>query len=214
MSKLATFCSEDLGGFYLDVLKDRLYTMKPDSRERRAAQTVLHHIAHGLLRLVAPYLSFTAEEAYKVLQPGRETIFTELYHVYPQVPNAGEVLDTWTLIRSARADVSKALEEARTANLIGSSLQAEVVVKASGARFNALQTLGNDLSFVLITSAAELVQVAGEAEEGVEVVASKYLKCERCWHYCDDVGASAEHPGLCGRCITNLFGNGETRSAA
>src|SRR5476649_369429 len=214
VSKLATFCSEDLGGFYLDVLKDRLYTMKPDSRERRAAQTVLHHIAHGLLRLVAPYLSFTAEEAYKVLQPGRDTIFTEVYHTYPQVPDAGELLDKWTLIRSARGDVTKALEEARTANLIGSSLQAEVDVRASGARYNALTSLGDDLSFVLITSAARVVKVASEAEEGVDVIASTYLKCERCWHYCDDVGASAEHPGLCGRCITNLFGNGETRSAA
>ena len=214
VSKLATFCSEDLGGFYLDVLKDRLYTMKPDSRERRAAQTVLHHIAHGLLRLIAPYLSFTAEEAYKVLQPGRDTIFTEVYHSYPQVPEAGELLDKWTLIRSARSDVTKALEEARTANLIGSSLQAEVDVRASGARYNALTSLGDDLSFVLITSAARVVKVASEAEEGVDVMASTYLKCERCWHYCDDVGASAEHPGLCGRCITNLFGNGETRSAA
>jgi isoleucyl-tRNA synthetase len=214
VSKLATFCSEDLGGFYLDVLKDRLYTMKPDSHERRAAQTVLHHIAHGLLRLVAPYLSFTAEEAYKVLQPGRDTIFTELYHAYPAIAGAGELLDKWTLIRSARGDVSKALEEARTANLIGSSLQAEVEVRASGARYQALASLGDDLRFVLITSAASIVQVAGEAEEGVDVVASKYLKCERCWHYRADVGASAEHPGLCGRCISNLFGNGETRSAA
>ena len=98
------------------------------------------------------------------------------------------------------------MEEARTANLIGSSLQAEVDVRASGARYNALTSLGDDLRFVLITSAARVVKV--------DVIASTYLKCERCWHYRTDVGASAEHPGLCGRCITNLFGNGETRSAA
>jgi isoleucyl-tRNA synthetase len=214
VSKLATFCSEDLGGFYLDVLKDRLYTTKPDSRERRAAQTALHHIAHGLLRLIAPYLSFTAEEAYKVLKPGQDTIFTEVYHTYPQIPDAGELLDKWTLVRAARGDVTKALEEARTANEIGSSLQAEVEVRASGARYDALAGLGADLKFVLITSAASLVKVASEAEEGVEVIASKYLKCERCWHYCADVGANAEHPGLCGRCISNLFGAGETRGAA
>jgi isoleucyl-tRNA synthetase len=214
VSKLATFCSEDLGGFYLDVLKDRLYTTKPDSRERRAAQTALHHIAHGLLRLIAPYLSFTAEEAYKVLKPGQDTIFTEVYHTYPQIPDAGELLDKWTLVRAARGDVTKALEEARTANEIGSSLQAEVEVRASGARYDALASLGADLKFVLITSAAGLVKVASEAEEGVDVTASKYLKCERCWHYCADVGANAEHPGLCGRCISNLFGAGETRSAA
>ncbi len=214
VSKLATFCSEDLGGFYLDVLKDRLYTTKPDSRERRAAQTALYHIAHGLLRLIAPYLSFTAEEAYKVLKPGQDTIFTEVYHAYPQVPEAGELLDKWTLVRSARGDVTKALEEARTANAIGSSLQAEVEVRASGARYDALASLGADLKFVLITSAAALVKVDSEADEGVEVHASKYLKCERCWHYCADVGANAEHPGLCGRCLSNLFGSGETRSAA
>jgi isoleucyl-tRNA synthetase len=107
-----------------------------------------------------------------------------------------------------------ALEEARTANLIGSSLQAEVEVRASGARYQALTSLGDDLSFVLITSAAQVVEVAKEADEGVDVIASKYLKCERCWHYTADVGASAEHPGLCFRCISNLFGEGEKRSAA
>jgi isoleucyl-tRNA synthetase len=214
VSKVATFCSEDLGGFYLDVLKDRLYTTKPDSRERRAAQTALFHIAHGLLRLIAPYLSFTAEEAFKVLKPGQDTIFTETYEAYPSVPDAGELLDKWTLVRSARSDVTKALEEARTSNLIGSSLQAEVEVRASGARYDALASLGEDLDFVLITSAASLVRVDGEADEGVDVITSKYLKCERCWHYVADVGANAEHPGLCGRCISNLFGAGETRSAA
>jgi isoleucyl-tRNA synthetase len=137
-----------------------------------------------------------------------------VYHAYPQVPKAGELLDKWTLVRSARGDVTKALEEARTANAIGSSLQAEVEVRASGARYDALASLGADLKFVLITSAAALVKVDGEADEGVEVHASKYLKCERCWHYCADVGANAEHPGLCGRCLSNLFGSGETRGAA
>jgi isoleucyl-tRNA synthetase len=214
VAKLATFCSEDLGGFYLDVLKDRLYTMKPASRERRSAQTALYHIAHGLLRLVAAYLSFTAEEAYKVLKPGQDTIFTEVFHAYPDIANAGELLDKWTLIRSARGDVTKALEEARTANLIGSSLQAEVVVRASGARYDALASLGDALRFVLITSQAQVAQVASEAEEGVDVTASSYMKCERCWHYCADVGSHAEHPGLCGRCFSNLFGAGETRGAA
>jgi isoleucyl-tRNA synthetase len=214
VAKLQTFCSEDLGGFYLDVLKDRLYTMAPDSVARRAAQTALYHIAHGLLRIMAPFLSFTAEEAWKIFQPNNETIFTETYHAYPEVADAAALLDKWTLLRAVRSDVTKALEEARVANLIGSSLQAEVEIRASGARHDALASLGADLKFVLITSAATVVKVEEEIAESVEVVASKYLKCERCWHYRADVGGNAEHPSLCGRCFSNLFGSGETRSAA
>ena len=214
VAKLQTFCSEDLGGFYLDVLKDRLYTSAPDSPARRSAQTALYHVAHGLLRMMAPFLSFTAEEAWKVFQPGRDTIFTETYYAFPEVPGAAALLDKWSLLREVRGNVTKALEEARVANLIGSSLQAEVEIRASGARYDALASLAGDLKFVLITSAATVVKVDAEADEGVEVVTSKYLKCERCWHYRVDVGADAEHPALCGRCVSNLFGGGESRSAA
>ncbi|HKT99321.1 MAG TPA: class I tRNA ligase family protein, partial [Paraburkholderia sp.] len=214
VAKLQTFCSEDLGGFYLDVLKDRLYTSAPDSAARRAAQTALHHITHSLLRILAPFLSFTAEEAWKVFQPHSTTIFTETFHAFPDIAQAPELIARWTLLRDVRGNVTKALEEARVANQIGSSLQAEVRILASGARHAALESLGDDLKFVLITSSAEIVKVGNEADEGVEVVTSKYLKCERCWHYREDVGTNAEHPGLCGRCVANLFGNGEARSAA
>ncbi|WP_206953713.1 isoleucine--tRNA ligase [Trinickia acidisoli] len=214
VAKLQTFCSEDLGGFYLDVLKDRLYTSAPNSPARRSAQTALYHIAQGLLRVMAPFLSFTAEEAWKVFQPGSETIFTETYYVYPDVAGAEALLSKWSLLRAARGNVTKALEDARSTNQIGSSLQAEVSIRATGATYDALASLGDDLKFVLITSDATLVKVESDAEEGVEVVASKYLKCERCWHYRADVGAHAEHPTLCGRCFGNLFGNGEKRSAA
>jgi len=214
VAKLQTFCSEDLGGFYLDVLKDRLYTTAADSVARRSAQTALYHIAHGLLRLMAPFLSFTAEEAWKVFQPAGETIFTETYHAYPDVPQSAALVDKWTLLREVRGNVTKALEEARVANLIGSSLQAEVEIRASDARYNALASLGDDLKFVLITSTATVVKVETSEQEGVEVIASKYLKCERCWHYRADVGAHSGHPTLCGRCFSNLFGSGEARSAA
>jgi isoleucyl-tRNA synthetase len=214
VAKLQTFCSEDLGGFYLDVLKDRLYTSAKDSRARRAAQTALFHITHSLLRVLAPFLSFTAEEAWKVFQPQTETIFTETFHAFPDVAGAEVLLAKWTLLRDVRGTVTKALEEARVANLIGSSLQAQVQIRASGVRYDALASLADDLKFVLITSDAEVAKVESEAEEGVEVIASKYLKCERCWHYREDVGANAEHPTLCGRCVANLFGNGEARSAA
>jgi isoleucyl-tRNA synthetase len=214
VAKLQTFCSEDLGGFYLDVLKDRLYTSAKDSRARRAAQTALFHITHSLLRVLAPFLSFTAEEAWKVFQPQTETIFTETFHAFPDVAGAEALLAKWTLLRDVRGTVTKALEEARVANQIGSSLQAQVLIHASGARYDALASLADDLKFVLITSDAEVAKVESEADEGVEVIASKYLKCERCWHYREDVGANAEHPTLCGRCVANLFGNGEARSAA
>jgi isoleucyl-tRNA synthetase len=214
VAKLQTFCSEDLGGFYLDVLKDRLYTSAPDSSARRSAQTVLYHIAQGLLRAMAPFLSFTAEEAWKIFQPGSDTIFAETYYRYPDVPGAEAMLAKWSLLRTVRGNVTKALEEARVANQIGSSLQAEVRICASGAAYDALASLNDDLKFVLITSAAEVVKVDSEADEGVEVVASKYLKCERCWHYRAEVGAHPEHPTLCGRCVSNLFGEGEKRSAA
>ncbi|AXF21490.1 isoleucine--tRNA ligase [Burkholderia pyrrocinia] len=214
VAKLQTYCSEDLGGFYLDVLKDRLYTSAADSRARRSAQTALYHLTHGLLRVLAPFLSFTAEEAWKVFQPASETIFTETYYAYPEVAGAAALIEKWALLRDVRGNVTKALEEARTANRIGSSLQAEVAVHASGARYDALASLGEDLKFVLITSAATVVKVDDEAQESVDVAASKYQKCERCWHYRDDVGAHADHPTLCGRCFSNLFENGEIRSAA
>ena len=214
VAKLQTFCSEDLGGFYLDVLKDRLYTSAAGSKARRSAQTVLYHIAQGLLRVMAPFLSFTAEEAWKVFQPGRDTIFTETYHVYPEVPGADTLRSKWALLRAVRGNVTKALEEARAADRIGSSLQAEVTIRAAGEAYDALASLNDDLKFVLITSSATLVKVDAEADEGVDVIASKYMKCERCWHYRADVGAHAEHPTLCGRCFSNLFGEGETRSAA
>jgi isoleucyl-tRNA synthetase len=214
VAKVSTFCSEDLGGFYLDVLKDRLYTMAPNSPARRGAQTALYHLTQGLLRVVAPFLSFTAEEAWKVFQPKTETIFTETYYAYPEIAGQAELLDKWTMLRAVRATVTKSLEDARTAEQIGSSLQAEVILKASGARREALASLGDDLKFVLITSAAEVETVASDSDEGVYVRPSAHVKCERCWHYRADVGSDAAHPTLCGRCVSNLFGHGEARSAA
>ncbi|MGI4815998.1 MAG: isoleucine--tRNA ligase [Janthinobacterium lividum] len=213
-AKLQTFCSEDLGGFYLDVLKDRLYTTAAGSPARRAAQTALYHLAHGILRVMAPFLSFTAEEAFKVLVPGSVSIFTEVFHAYPEIPDSSALLDKWQVLRSVRGDVTKALEEARVAERIGSSLQAEVTVRATPVRYAALASLGDDLKFVLITSSATLEQVADEAEAGVLVTPSSHEKCERCWHYRADVGHDPAHPTLCGRCTTNLFGFGEHRSAA
>ncbi len=212
VAKLQTFCSEDLGGFYLDILKDRLYTCAADAPARRAAQTALHHIAHGLLRILAPFLSFTAEEAWKILQPEAETIFTETYHAYPSMPNATTLLEKWQLIRTVRSEITKALETARNENQIGSSLQAHVELHLCEPRYSHLESLGDDLKFVLITSAATVKKVEHESEEKIIVTPSQHQKCERCWHYRSDVGAEPDHVTLCGRCVSNLFGDGEVRT--
>ncbi|BBO60269.1 isoleucine--tRNA ligase [Mycoavidus sp. B2-EB] len=215
VAKLQTFCSEDLGSFYLDILKDRLYTSAPDAPARRAAQTALYHITHSLLRMIAPFLSFTAEEAWRILQPDTTTIFTETHHTYPVIAEADVLIAKWQLLRSIRSEVTKALEAARTAGQIGSSLQAEVELKMTGARYEALASLGNDLKFVLITSTATVVKVAHENSEGIQVTPSAHTKCERCWHYSSDVGTEPDHPALCMRCFNNLFGAGEpTRRVA
>ncbi|GAB3443022.1 isoleucine--tRNA ligase [Massilia solisilvae] len=220
VARLQNYCSEDLGGFYLDVLKDRLYTTGLDSRARRSAQTALWHMTHALLRVMAPILSFTAEEAWAVFagaegyQASMETIFTQTLWTFPQVADGEALLAKYTELRAVRAAVTKELEELRAAGKIGSSLQAELVIKAAGEKYKLLDSLGDDLKFVFITSQAKALQAAGEAEESVAVTASEAPKCERCWHYRADVGSHHEHPGLCGRCVSNLFGAGEDRRFA
>ncbi len=218
VSKLQMYCSEDLGGFYLDILKDRLYTSGVTSHARRSAQSAIWHLTHSLLRLMAPILSFTAEEAWAVFaSPDVNTdgtIFTHTFYQLPEVSDGAALLAKYTLLREVRNDVTKQLEEVRVAGGIGSSLQAEVELKASGDKFAALASLDDDLKFVLITSQAGVSQVASAEEESVVVTPSTYQKCERCWHYRADVGSHAEHEGLCGRCVANLFGKGEARRFA
>ena len=209
---LQTFCSEDLGGFYLDILKDRLYTTAPKSVARRSAQSALWHITQAFVRLLAPITSFTAEEVWAVLT-GKEddSIMFQLWHDLPAVAGEGELLAKWSLIRTARADVTKALEAQREAGKIGSALQAAVEVRCAGDKFEALASLGDDLKFIFIVSAASVVR---DDNEQVNAIPLEHAKCERCWHVRDDVGANAEHPTLCGRCISNLHGAGEARSCA
>ncbi|MFN5882037.1 MAG: class I tRNA ligase family protein, partial [Burkholderiales bacterium] len=159
VSGLQTWCSEDLGGFYLDILKDRLYTTAPGSAARRSAQTALWHLTQSLVRLMAPILSFTAEEAWPLLDPQAhaaqgETIFTQVWHEFPAVADAQALLDKWARIREWRGEVTRAIEAVRTEGRIGSSLQAEVEVSAQGALQADLASLGDDLRFVLITSVA------------------------------------------------------------
>jgi isoleucyl-tRNA synthetase len=217
VQKLQQFCSEDLGGFYLDILKDRLYTSGEDSPARRSAQNALYHITHSLVRLMAPMLSFTSEEVWAVLS-GKEdaSVFEQQWYALPKLPAADDpgLAEKWSVICAWRARVNKQLEEARAAGLIGSALAGEVDIYAAGEDYEQLARLGNDLRFVMITSRATVRQVASEAEQGVEVSASLHEKCERCWHYRDDVGSDPAHPKICGRCVSNLFGTGEARKYA
>lgn len=211
VSMLQTFASADLGSFYLDVLKDRLYTTAPGSEARRSAQTVLWYITKTLLRLMAPVLSFTAEEAFKVFSPNEsETIFTERFEPLPEVAGAEALLAKWDAVRTVRADLQKKIEELRGEGQIGSSLQAVVRIEAAPAVYDALASLGDELRFVMIVSAVELVKSADE-ETHFAVSASKEGKCERCWHYVAGIGSDAEHPTLCPRCASNLFDAGEKR---
>jgi isoleucyl-tRNA synthetase len=220
VAKLQMYCSEDLGGFYLDILKDRLYTSGVTSAARRSAQTAIWHNTQSLLPLMAPILSFTAEEAWavfadeKTYQASQETIFTQLFYELPKIDQASNLLEKYTAIKTIRNDVLKQLEDLRVSGAIGSSLQAEVEIRASGDAYNLLQSLGDDLKFVLITSNATLIQADNAETVGIQVQASAHKKCERCWHYRADVGSHAEHAGICGRCVANLFGSGEQRRVA
>ena len=189
---IVQFCSEDLGAFYLDILKDRLYTTKVDSQARRSAQTALYHITRSLVLLMSPILCFTAEEAWDIIGGGEED--SVLYHT-----------------RAARAVVNAAIEPLRVDKSVGSSLQAEVRLSAPSDVFAALETLGDELRFVLLVSKVELVK--GD-ELYAEVRATQLPKCERCWHYTQTVGTVAGYETICARCADNIDGKGEERNYA
>ena len=213
VSKLLSFCSEDLGGFYLDILKDRLYTMAPDASNRRAAQNALYHITRNLLKCLSPFLSFTAEEAWEAFPHPNSThrisIFTETFTAFPQMDQTDSLLIKWDRLRAIRSEITKAIEIKREAGSIGSSLQAELIITAPTEDFVLLKSLQDDLKFVTITSQAEIKE--GKDALHIEVGASPHLKCVRCWHHNLNIGKDSQHPELCPRCISNLFGVGESR---
>ena len=208
VAKLQLYCSEDLGGFYLDVLKDRLYTTAAKSMARRSAQTALHAITHAMLRWMAPFLSFTAEEAWKLIG-NTESIYTETYAALATPDDA--LLAKWSRIREIRDLVNKDIEVLRADGKLGSSLQANVQLTVNVADHALLASLGDDLKFVFITSA--ITMVAGDGMNA-RASTSKDKKCERCWHYIPDLGINSAHPSLCSRCDSNLHGAGETRKFA
>jgi isoleucyl-tRNA synthetase len=216
VTRLRYFCSEDLGGFYLDILKDRLYTTAVNGIPRRSAQNALYHITHSLARLFAPILSFTAEEVWQQLSGSADdSIFLHTWHHFPQLSEDTQaLLQHWQQLRELRAQVLKQLEDARTQGEIGSSLAAAVEIRATEENYALLNSLGDDLRFVLITSEVCLQRVENVAEEAIIVTASSHQKCERCWHYRQEVGSVPEHPTLCSRCVSNLSVPGEYRQYA
>ncbi|MDD5179764.1 MAG: isoleucine--tRNA ligase [Gallionellaceae bacterium] len=203
VQQLQGFCSEELGGFYLDILKDRLYTAGENSAARRSAQNALYHITHSLVRLMAPILSFTGEEVWETLTGKQDrSVFEDAWYELPESSEGENFGNDWSNVRKARELANKHIEEKRAQGLLGSSLQAELDIYAAGATYESLSRLGEDLKFVFITSRATLHrQVEGEYFH-IKVTPSTHIKCERCWHYRADVGSNTNHPALCGRCVS------------
>ncbi len=209
IQKFVSFCSEDLGGFYLDVIKDRLYTMQEDSHGRRSAQSALFHITQSLIRIMAPILSFTAHEASEVIfKKNAKSVFTEEWYEFPKNLIDDKNLNDWNNILKIRGYVNKKIEEIREKGDIGSSLQSEIEINAPSKEFESLKVFEKELKFIFIVSK---VNIKKNEKLEIYVKKSQYNKCERCWHYCEDVGEHDNHSELCGRCITNLYKEGETR---
>ncbi len=222
--KLMNFCTVELGSFYLDVIKDRQYTAKSDGLARRSCQTALYHIAEAMTCWMAPVLSFTAQEIWALL-PGERDEFVltgTWYKGLPEIKDDSVYSDSyWTQVLSVRDEINRVLEKARRDDVVGATLQAEVTLFVNDELFDVLSLLKDELRFVLITSVVDVQRLDAAADDGtqsteidgllVKVTASEAEKCERCWHYSDDVGSDESNSTLCGRCVTNIAGQGETR---
>jgi isoleucyl-tRNA synthetase len=214
---LHNFCAVTLSSFYLDIIKDRLYTLPPRHVARRSAQTILHRMAHDLCRLMAPVLCFTSEEIWQHLQglAGREPWAQQSVHatVFPEpsrLPQA-KTLERWDRLMRVREEVNQPLESARRDKRIGTSLDARVVIEANGELLEFLRSFGDDLRFLFIVSSVDFGTVSDDAYrseviEGlaVEVGKAPGTKCKRCWHYTTDVGSDADWPEVCARCAVHV----------
>jgi len=221
--KVLHFCVVDMGGFYLDIIKDRQYTTQVNSLPRHSCQTAMYHIIEAMVRWLAPVLSFTADEIWRYLPGERsESVFLESWYEGLFGLGADGVFSMmdWDKIISVRGEVSRQLEAMRKAGDIGSSLDAEVHLYCDEEIAAVLNRLGDELRFILITSYAEVQSIAEKPETALAtemtglalaVRASGYAKCDRCWHHREDVGSHADHPDLCGRCVENVDGAGEQR---
>ncbi|MBT8060685.1 MAG: isoleucine--tRNA ligase [Gammaproteobacteria bacterium] len=225
--KVHHFCAVDMGAFYLDVIKDRLYTTGRDSRARQSAQTAMHHILEAMVRWIAPVLSFTAEEIHQHTPGARsDSIFFEtFYEGLFELDDAEAERARWRRVSQVRDEVSKRIEAVRRDGRAGSSLAVEVDLWLDGPLREAIDGLGDELRFVLITSEARVGKLADapaeaervaleEGEIALQVTPTEHEKCVRCWHYREEVGSNPDHPELCGRCVENVDGAGEVRRVA
>jgi len=224
--KIHNFCVIELGGFYLDVIKDRQYTTQADSLARRSTQTAMYHILEMFSRMIAPILSFTADEIWQHI-PGERTesvFLSNLADGLSLLPESQAFSDEfWRQLLEVKTAVNKVLEAKRSEKVIGSGLSAEVDLYCSADLAAALNSLGSELRFALIVSRASVkplaeadtAAVATEmADLKLTVTPSNFAKCERCWHHREDVGQQPSHPGLCLRCVENIEGDGEQRTFA
>ncbi|NVJ66062.1 MAG: isoleucine--tRNA ligase [Gammaproteobacteria bacterium] len=223
--KIQHFCSIDMGSFYLDIIKDRQYTAKKGSLAQRSCQTAMYHIVEALVRWMAPILSFTANEIWQFIPAPKsgereDNVFVAEWYqgLFASDDLAIEQSD-WETISAVKTEVNKALEAKRKEGVIGGSLEAEVTLNVSEDLFKVLSKLEDEIRFVTITSQAKLVQgTAGEATDldglSLTIEKSSAEKCERCWHYREDVGANVEHSTICNRCVDNVVGDGEVRKFA
>jgi isoleucyl-tRNA synthetase len=218
--KLHNFCVVELGGFYLDIIKDRQYTTQANSLARRSAQTAMHHIVEAMVRWIAPILSFTADEMWPEIAGDRtQSVFIAEWYSLPVASADAFGTDYWNLVARVKEAVNKVLEAKRGTGEVGGSLGADVVLYCSDDLMKQLQKLGNELRFVLITSTAEVRSLSEVKDalvtefDGLQVSVKKsiYTKCARCWHHRADVGRSILHPELCERCVDNVDGKGELR---
>ena len=209
--KLVSFCSEDMGGFYLDIIKDRLYTMPEKSVERRSAQTALYHITHALTRMIAPILSFTAEELWQTITDDQNIFKESWYEFTPTSLNQAE-LEFLRVIEDIRPIVNKNIEAEREKGMVGSSLECDIQLSCKLETFQVLKPYESELHYIFIVSSVSLI----EEQQGLSVNVKKinHSKCDRCWHFESSVGIHKKYPTICQRCITNLFGDGEIRKYA
>ena len=224
VARVQNFCTNELGALYLDITKDRLYTMPTDSRGRRSAQSAMYRIAEALVRWLAPILSFTAEEIWQALpgERGDSVLFETWYDGLAATQASPEQRRWWADLLAIRETAARVLEGMRKADRIGAALEAKLAVHADAATQARYADVADELRFFFITSEFALAPVTPRADEAARVElegaeawvsaeVSAAAKCVRCWHRRDDVGSHAEHPELCGRCIGNIEGPGEDR---
>ena len=224
--KVHHFCVIDLGGFYLDIIKDRQYTAKADGLARRSAQTAMYHVLEALTRWLAPIISYTADEIWQYLPGERsESVFLETWYqgLVKLDEKSTMTQEFWQQVMLVRNAVSKELEKSRGKGDIGSSLNAELELYCNPEYLEILNQLAGELHFIFITSNASVMAEQHSPEDAIQtelegiklkVIVSEHHKCVRCWHQRYDVGEHAEHPELCGRCVENVAGNGEHRHYA